>query len=152
MCTGAAPSRESAAFRRELTGRGGRRACGRPPRSRGRSRRSACGPATGGASPPWIAAAVRVVAPRKGVGAVFPSWGGVLRNAHFMVLRERIELSTSPLPRECSTTELPQRAGRRRKSGRPLGNGAILAIRAESAQGRGARRREAVFLLCAWRV
>jgi hypothetical protein len=24
------------------------------------------------------------------------------------VLRERIELSTSPLPRECSTTELPQ--------------------------------------------
>jgi hypothetical protein len=31
-----------------------------------------------------------------------------------MVLRERIELSTSPLPRVCSTTELPQRpeAGR----------------------------------------
>ena len=28
-----------------------------------------------------------------------------------MVLRERIELSTSPLPRECSTTELPQQAG-----------------------------------------
>ena len=27
-----------------------------------------------------------------------------------MVLRERIELSTSPLPMECSTTELPQRA------------------------------------------
>lgn len=26
-----------------------------------------------------------------------------------MVLRERIELSTSPLPMECSTTELPQR-------------------------------------------
>ena len=25
-----------------------------------------------------------------------------------MVLRERIELSTSPLPRECSATELPQ--------------------------------------------
>jgi hypothetical protein len=25
-----------------------------------------------------------------------------------MVLRERIELPTSPLPRECSTTELPQ--------------------------------------------
>ena len=24
------------------------------------------------------------------------------------MLRERIELSTSPLPRECSTTELPQ--------------------------------------------
>jgi hypothetical protein len=27
----------------------------------------------------------------------------------FMVLQERIELSTSPLPRECSTTELLQR-------------------------------------------
>ena len=27
-----------------------------------------------------------------------------------VVLRERIELSTSPLPRECSTTELPQPA------------------------------------------
>ena len=26
-----------------------------------------------------------------------------------LVLLERIELSTSPLPRECSTTELPQR-------------------------------------------
>ncbi|CDX20060.1 hypothetical protein MPLB_1810038 [Mesorhizobium sp. ORS 3324] len=26
------------------------------------------------------------------------------------MLRERIELSTSPLPRECSTTELPQPA------------------------------------------
>jgi hypothetical protein len=25
-----------------------------------------------------------------------------------LVLRERIELSTSPLPMECSTTELPQ--------------------------------------------
>src|SRR5579872_3777292 len=30
----------------------------------------------------------------------------------FLVLPERIELSTSPLPRECSTTELRQRAGR----------------------------------------
>src|SRR5579862_3027334 len=29
-----------------------------------------------------------------------------------MVLPEGIELSTSPLPRECSTTELRQRAGR----------------------------------------
>ena len=27
-----------------------------------------------------------------------------------MVLQERIELSTSPLPRECSTTELLQRS------------------------------------------
>jgi hypothetical protein len=34
-----------------------------------------------------------------------------LRQGLRMVLRERIELSTSPLPRECSTTELPQRAG-----------------------------------------
>ncbi len=29
-----------------------------------------------------------------------------------MVLQERIELSTSPLPRGCSTTELLQRSGR----------------------------------------
>ena len=29
--------------------------------------------------------------------------------AHAMVLLDRIELSTSPLPRECSTTELQQR-------------------------------------------
>ncbi len=28
-----------------------------------------------------------------------------------LVLRGRIELPTSPLPRECSTTELPQLAG-----------------------------------------
>lgn len=33
-------------------------------------------------------------------------WRG--EEAGGMVLRERIELSTSPLPRECSTTELPQ--------------------------------------------
>src|SRR5690606_37624728 len=33
----------------------------------------------------------------------------VLRLEDRLVLRERIELSTSPLPRECSTTELPQR-------------------------------------------
>ena len=32
-----------------------------------------------------------------------------------MVLQERIELSTSPLPRECSTTELLQRRGRELK-------------------------------------
>ena len=30
------------------------------------------------------------------------------KSLNLMVLRERIELSTSPLPRECSTTELPQ--------------------------------------------
>ena len=34
------------------------------------------------------------------------------QNNALLVLRERIELSTSPLPRECSTTELPQQAGR----------------------------------------
>ena len=34
-------------------------------------------------------------------------------NGMAMVLRERIELSTSPLPMECSTTELPQQALRR---------------------------------------
>ena len=33
-----------------------------------------------------------------------------------MVLQERIELSTSPLPRECSTTELLQHLRRRRRS------------------------------------
>jgi hypothetical protein len=32
-------------------------------------------------------------------------WGGVVE----LVLLEGIELSTSPLPRECSTTELQQR-------------------------------------------
>ena len=41
-----------------------------------------------------------------------------------MVLRERIELSTSPLPRECSTTELPQRrkgkGGIRPEAPRPI--------------------------------
>ena len=51
---------------------------------------------------------------------LFRSWGRrecsapepLISNGR-MVLRERIELSTSPLPRECSTTELPQRRGRR---------------------------------------
>jgi hypothetical protein len=41
-----------------------------------------------------------------------------------MVLLERIELSTSPLPRECSTSELQQRRGRvisrNRKGVQPL--------------------------------
>ncbi len=32
-----------------------------------------------------------------------------------MVLRKRIELSTSPLPRECSTTELPQHLSPKRR-------------------------------------
>jgi hypothetical protein len=37
-----------------------------------------------------------------------------------LVLRERIELSTSPLPRECSTTELPQHAGRSKRHGNDI--------------------------------
>ena len=37
-----------------------------------------------------------------------------------MVLQERIELSTSPLPRECSTTELLQRTGRDRATAAAL--------------------------------
>ena len=55
----------------------------------------------------------------------FKALGEFLGPKSEMVLRERIELSTSPLPRECSTTELPQRrvqgrldkAGPRRKGG-----------------------------------
>ncbi len=35
------------------------------------------------------------------------------------MLRERIELSTSPLPRECSTTELPQHLGKSGKNEAP---------------------------------
>ena len=39
-----------------------------------------------------------------------PGWAfsKLLFSLRKMVLRERIELSTSPLPMECSTTELPQ--------------------------------------------
>ena len=37
-----------------------------------------------------------------------------------MVLQERIELSTSPLPRGCSTTELLQRTGRDRATAAAL--------------------------------
>ena len=41
-------------------------------------------------------------------GAIFLA-SGITRNCReILVLRERIELSASPLPRECSTTELPQ--------------------------------------------
>jgi site-specific DNA recombinase len=38
----------------------------------------------------------------------FKMLAGISGQKGEMVLRERIELSTSPLPRECSTTELPQ--------------------------------------------
>src|SRR6516225_3864622 len=44
-----------------------------------------------------------------------------------MVLQERIELSASPLPRECSTTELLQHLCRRRRRKRPASAiGAVL--------------------------
>ena len=51
----------------------------------------------------------RIVAPlsRRGYGAEYQEWRG--RGTGGMVLPEGIELSTSPLPRECSTTELRQR-------------------------------------------
>src|ERR1700760_1916364 len=55
-----------------------------------------------------------------------------------LVLPDRIELSTSPLPRECSTTELRQQGGRperesmrKRPSKRP-----VLATRPPYAQAR----------------
>ncbi len=47
------------------------------------------------------------------------------------MLRERIELSTSPLPRECSTTELPQ----------PLECGGFCHIEPGSARRSGVRER-----------
>lgn len=73
-----------------------------------------------------------------------------------MVLRERIELSTSPLPRECSTTELPQRTGwalefskriihrpgRRRAS--PSSGGFLCHMRGGRARGRCIMRGEDV--------
>ena len=47
-----------------------------------------------------------------------------------MVLLERIELSASPLPRECSTTELQQRDHRKRPRGQAgRGSGRALPCR-----------------------
>src|SRR5579859_1863519 len=55
--------------------------------------------------------------------------------AEKMVLPDRIELSTSPLPMECSTTELRQRAPHQEnRPKRPLQGGPILATRPGSAQ------------------
>ena len=55
-----------------------------------------------------------------------------------MVLPDRIELSTSPLPMECSTTELRQRAPAKRESAKTaLQSGPILATRPPLAQARG---------------
>ena len=51
-----------------------------------------------------------------------------------MVLQERIELSTSPLPRECSTTELLQHAGAGTIGG-ACRDGASTAIGGRSTQG-----------------
>src|SRR5215212_4890729 len=60
-------------------------------------------------------------------------------NPYFMglclVLPVRIELTTSPLPRGCSTTELRQRSSGERRANR-AGNGAILATRGKGAQAR----------------
>ncbi len=50
-----------------------------------------------------------------------------------MVLQERIELSTSPLPRECSTTELLQRRGL--GGGRPLGVAGDLDVNGRPRKG-----------------
>src|SRR6266571_8950123 len=57
---------------------------------------------------------------------------------HFLVLPVRIELTTSPLPRGCSTTELRQQEGGERKLKRSR-NAAILAIEGSPAQADGRR-------------
>ena len=56
-----------------------------------------------------------------------------------MVLPDRIELSTSPLPMECSTTELRQHARDRERIGPkgPSTGGPVLATRPPLAQARG---------------
>ena len=54
----------------------------------------------------------------------------VLIYGHFLVLPDRIELSTSPLPRECSTTELRQQEPRRRRMTRvPEAGGTCHKVR-----------------------
>jgi hypothetical protein len=54
-----------------------------------------------------------------------------------LVLPDRIELSTSPLPMECSTTELRQRApDQENRPERPLQGVPILATRPPRAQAR----------------
>src|SRR3954469_10343733 len=54
-----------------------------------------------------------------------------------MVLPDRIELSTSPLPMECSTTELRQHARSRESARKAAASGPVLATRAPLAQARG---------------
>jgi hypothetical protein len=52
------------------------------------------------------------------------------------VLPDRIELSTSPLPRECSTTELRQRARDKESAQLAPASAAVLATSPPSAQAR----------------
>src|SRR5262249_55010641 len=59
----------------------------------------------------------------------------------FLVLPVRIELTTSPLPRGCSTTELRQRRPqRKRQSYNAAASAPILATRPEMAQACGVHR------------
>ena len=65
-----------------------------------------------------------------------PAYQGVLILLRKLVLPDRIELSTSPLPMECSTTELRQHAPETRigpeglhKAGRSLPQGPLLRKR-----------------------
>ena len=70
-----------------------------------------------------------------------------------MVLPVRIELTTSPLPRECSTTELRQQARVTRGSQNSWNYAAILAIGAMPAQASGPKVRHcrgAVGVLGIW--
>jgi hypothetical protein len=53
-----------------------------------------------------------------------------------MVLPDRIELSTSPLPRECSTTELRQRARDKESAQLAPASAAVLATSPPPAQAR----------------
>jgi hypothetical protein len=58
------------------------------------------------------------------------------RSFEKLVLPDRIELSTSPLPMECSTTELRQHAGCGNQPKGPHQGGPILATRPPPAQAR----------------
>src|SRR5947199_10799511 len=61
-----------------------------------------------------------------------------------LVLPDRMELSTSPLPMECSTTELRQHARGPDRIGQEALNGApILATSPQAAQALGCRQRPA---------
>ena len=58
----------------------------------------------------------------------------VAKREALLVLPDRIELSTSPLPRECSTTELRQQASNQESAQQGSERRAILATRAPVAQ------------------